>query len=190
MSKHHSTRVTVVAGALVLLSAVGVAAAHAAPSGSDKTSTATTPAADRSHPQVDEEHGIVVEASGSAGGLTASVTVYENSLHGNSVQVVLGEDRIGYDEGGTAYLVDGHLRATVSIDGEDAVVSGTLASAGRPENYVQPVQDAGAQIVTRGTHTALVGDLTLTYDGTVIALDLDTAFGYALETLRVPLYGG
>ena len=62
-------------------------------------------------------------------------------------------------------------------------------TTGRPEKIVEPVQDGGEQIVTRGTHTQLVGDLTLTYDGVTVPLQLDTAFGYDLEVRKVALYG-
>jgi hypothetical protein len=182
------TRLGLAAGALVVLSAAGVAAAQAAPTGTADLSAATTPVVDHGSPTVEQQTGTVVEASGSARGITASVTLYENSAHGNSVQVVLGEDRIGYAEPADL-VVDGAVDATVEIDGKPATVTGTLSPSGRPEKLVEPTQDAGEQVVTRGTHTPLVGDLTLTYDGVSVPLHLDTAFAYDLEVRRVALYG-
>jgi hypothetical protein len=182
------TRLGLAAGALVVLSAAGVAAAQAAPSGTADRSTASTPVVEHGSPTVEQQTGIVVEASGSARGITASVTLYENSEHGNSVQVVLGEDLIGYAEP-AGLVVDGAVNATVEIDGKQATVTGTLSPSGRPEKLVEPTQDAGEQVVTRGTHTPLVGDLTVTYDGVSVPLHLDTAFAYDLEVRRVALYG-
>jgi hypothetical protein len=183
------TRLALAAGALVVLTAAGVAAAQAAPSGAADRSTTSSPAVDRGSPAVEQQSGIVVEASGSAAGITASVTLYENSEHGNSVQVVLGEDLIGYAEPASALVVDGTVEQSVLVDGTPATVTGTLTGSGRPEKLVEPMQDAGEQIVTRGTHTALVGDLTLTYDGVTVPLHLDNAFAYDLEVRRVALYG-
>jgi len=186
MSTNNKTRITLVAAALVGgLSIAGVAAAQPAPHKAPATATTTT----SNTPVVEHEAGIVLEGSGSVGDLSASITVYENSLYGNSVQVVLGDDVIGDDEGTTAYLVDGVLQATVRVDGKAATLSGRLAPTGRPEKIVEPAQDAGEQLVTRGTHTELVGDVTLSYDGVVIPLELAPAFAYDLEVRTVALYG-
>lgn len=175
--------------ALLGLSAAGVAAAQAAPSTAQERPTTSAQGVDRGEPTVEHQTGIVVEASGTSGSTTASVTVYENSQYGNSVQVVLGEDLIGYAEPATAVLVDGAVDVTVEVDGRTATLTGTLAPAGRPEKTVEPTQDAGEQIVTRGTHTALAGELTLTYEGVTVPLHLDNAFAYDLEVRRVALYG-
>jgi hypothetical protein len=176
--------------ALLGLSAAGVAAAQAAPSTAQERSTTTSAqGVDQAAPTVEHQTGIVVEASGASGSTAASVTVYENSQYGNSVQVVLGEDLIGYAEPATAVLVDGAVHVTVEVDGRTATLTGTLAPTGRPEKTVEPTQDAGEQIVTRGTHTALAGELTLTYDGVTVPLHLDNAFAYDLEVRRVALYG-
>ena len=183
--------------ALLGLSAAGVAAAQAAPSTAQERPTtsaqgvdqAADQSVDQAAPTVEHQSGIVVEASGTSGSTTASVTVYENSQYGNSVQVVLGEDLIGYAEPATAVLVDGAVDVTVEVDGKPATLTGTLAPTGRPEKTVEPIQDAGEQIVTRGTHTALAGELTLTYDGVTVPLHLDNAFAYDLEVRRVALYG-
>ena len=134
----------------------------------------------------------MLEGSGEAGGLAVSATVYENDRYGNSVQVVLGnpdDDRIGYAEQEQAFLVDGHLTATVEIEGRAAVLSGTVVPSGRPERLVDPGQDAGEQRVVRGTHTALVTDVVLTYDGITVPLQFSPAFAYDLEVRSVDLYG-
>lgn len=138
------------------------------------------------------QSGIVLEGSGEAGGLAAMVTVYENSLYGNSLQVVLGDpddDRIGYVEQTATFVVDGVLSTSVEIDGKSAVLRGTVQESGRQEKLVEPVQDNGEQIVSRGTHTQLLTDVTLTYDGVSVPLEFSPAFAYELEVRRVSLYG-
>jgi hypothetical protein len=186
MLKINRTRIALVSATIVAgVTVAGVAGAQAAPETKSGANAATTTGS----PVVQQETGIVVEGSGSAGDLNVSVTVYENSLHGNSVQVVLGDDLIGYAEGTSAYVVDGALHATVQVDGKDATLSGTLSPDGKPEKLVEPVQDSGEQIVTRGTHTRLFGDLTLTYDGVVVPVNVDVAFAYDLEVRKVALYG-
>jgi hypothetical protein len=192
MQKNNKTRIALVAVTLIAgLSVVGVAAAQASPSDS-KGAERTTSAAPSTSPRaadVEHESGIVIEASGALGDLTASVTVYENTVHGNSVQVVLGDEQIGHAEQTPALVVDGVLQVSVKVDGKDATLSGTITRTGRPEKLTEPIQDAGEQIITRGTHTQLVGDVTLTYDGVVIPLDLDSAFAYELDVRKVALYG-
>jgi hypothetical protein len=192
MQKNTKTRIALVATLLVAgLSGAGVAAAQAAPSDAKDTKQTTSASPSTSARAVDVEHqsGIVIEASGALGDLAASVTVYENSAHGNSVQVVLGDEQIGHAEQTPALVVDGVLQVSVKVDGKDATLRGTITPTGRPEKLTEPIQDAGEQIVTKGTHTQLVGDITLSYDGVVIPLTLDTAFAYDLEVRKVSLYG-
>lgn len=182
--------VALAATALAAVAALGastVADARPTPGGATTRNDATT-ATDRG-PVVDHERGIVLEGTGRVGDLTAYVTVYENSLHGNSVQVVLGDDQIGYAESATPYLVGTALHATASVDGKEAVVTGTLVESGRTTRVVEPIQDNGEQIVTRGTHTALTGDVTVSWDGVVVPLEVAPAFRYDLETRRVALFG-
>lgn len=192
---------------LAIVTAAGVGTAGAAVAGVDATSATSygertaqlgtvqgggaATATDRVN-GVELQQGLVLEGAGVAGGLAAMVTVYENSLHGNSVQVVLGDpedDRIGFTEGTEPFVVAGVLSVTVQIDGRPAVLSGTVQEVGKPEKVVEPQQDGGEQIVTRGTHTQLLVDGTLTYDGTSVPLEFAPAFAYELEVLKVSLYG-
>lgn len=185
-------RLTLAAIALLALTAAGAAATQAAQAATSSSQDRPAPAAPTgapATPTVEQQSGVVVEASGSAGTTTASVTLYENSRYGSSVQVVLGEDLIGYAESATALVVDGAVEVSVDVDGRPATLRGTLAPQGRAEKVVEPTQDAGEQVVTRGTRTALAGDLTLTHDGITVPLHLDTAFAYDLEVRRVALYG-
>ncbi len=199
----HTNTTRLVLVATTLVAGLGIAGAAVAQDGEQhhpaRTATVTAAAPARqttpvqqNRPTVEQERGIVLEGTGEAGGLAVSATVYENDRYGNSVQVVLGnpdDDRIGYAEQEQAFLVDGHLAATVEIDGRTAVLSGTVVPSGRPERLVDPGQDAGEQRVVRGTHTALVTDVALTFDGTTVPLQFSPAFAYDLEVRSVDLYG-
>ena len=156
----------------------GMAVAHSPEEQSAATSRTTS----------ERQHGLVLE--GSAPGVM--VFVYENSLHGNSVQVVLGDpddDRIGYAEQAEPFVVEGVLSATVEIDGQPVTIDGTVSPGGRPTRIVEPMQDGGEQIVTRGTNTPLAVDASLTTAGSSVPLEFAPAFAYDLSVRRVTLYG-
>lgn len=143
-------------------------------------------------PTVEHQSGIVLECAGSAGDVSAVATVYENQMYGSSLQVVLGdpeEDRIGSVEQTEPFVVDGAMDASVEIQGETATVAGTVAPTGRPEKLTEPIQDAGEQIISQGTHTRLATDLALTVGQTTVPLECAPAFAYDLEVRKVALYG-
>lgn len=183
----------ILAGA-VLVAGLGVTGAAVADGSADSTRPAVSAPSTNDGPNttVEIQRGIVLEGTGAIGDTPVAVTIYENEQHGNSVQVVLGdpeEDRIGFVEQAERFVVDGVLRATVEVDGRTVEISGTVTESGRPTKVTAPVQDAGEQIVDKGTHTPLATDVTLTYDGSTVPLTFDSAFAYDLETRKVTLYG-
>jgi len=142
---------------------------------------------------VERQRGIVVEGTSLAEDLSATVTVYENSLYGNSIQVVLGDPDhgglIGSLEQTEPFVVGGVLNARVTIDGRIAELTGTVERTGRTTRVTEPVQDAGEQVISKGTHTQLLTDVTLSFDGQTVPLSFAPAFAYDLEVRRVDLYG-
>jgi len=167
--------------------AVAAGDASTAQQAQPSTETTTEPKV-----SVEVQRGIVLEGTGALGEQTVMVTVYENSLYGNSVQVVLGdpdEGHFGYAEQAEPFVVDGVLRATVEIDGQTAELAGTVVPTGRATRLIEPYQDAGEQIVDKGTHTLLVTDVTITYAGTTGPLEFAPAFAYDLESRKVVLHG-
>lgn len=136
----------------------------------------------------EQQKGLVLECSGD--GVLA--TVYENSRYGNSATVILGdpdEGHFGYVEQSAPFVVDEVLSLVVDVEGVTATVAGTVAPDGRPTKLVEPLQDNGEQIVTRGTNTPLATDLVVTLDGESVALECAPAFAFDLEVRRVSLYG-
>lgn len=189
-------RVTVAAGAVTAaLGLAGHAVADQSPAPARAAAGATATgekagATDRT--SVEHQHGVVLEGTADLAGTPVMVTVYDNP-HGSSVQVVLGDpedDVIGYVEQATPFVVDGMLDVTVDVRGRSLTLHGTVTPAGAPERIVEPVQDAGEQLVTRGTHTQLATDVTVQLDGQEATIGFAPAFAYDLEVRRTSLYGG
>jgi hypothetical protein len=180
----------------LLVAGLSVAGAATADTPATEQRGTTSPAAVDPSPKsgvdVERQRGIVLEGAGVIDGLDVTATVYENSLHGNSIQVVVGDPddgQIGFVEQEQPFAVDGVLRATVEIDGKTAELTGTVEETGRATRVTEPVQDAGEQIISKGTHTQLLADVNLTFDGDVAKLAFAPAFAYDLEIRKVDLYG-
>ena len=141
--------------------------------------------------RVEHQVGTVIEGTADAG-TPVMLFLYENSLHGSSVQVVLGdpeEGQVGALEQADAFIVNGVLDVTVDVDGTPVRFHGTVKASGRPEKLVEPVQDNGEQIVTKGTNTQLATDLTVTVRGTTAPVSVAPAFAFDIESRKVTLYG-
>jgi hypothetical protein len=195
--RRKSTKIFIVAGSL-LVAGLGIAGAASADDASKAAqrpvSTAVTSAsADQLQVNVEHQRGIVLEGSGLAGDLPVAVTVYENSLHGNSIQVVLGDPdnggKVGFVEQAAPFVVDGVLDAAVDVDGRTVELTGTVEETGRTTRMTEPIQDAGEQVVSKGTHTQLLTHVTLSVEEQSVALEFAPAFAYDLEIRKVALYG-
>jgi hypothetical protein len=170
-------------------SAVSTASMSAASTSTASTSTASMSTA--GPVLVEHEIGTVLEGSADAGTAVA-VTLYENNLHGSSLQVVLGDpedDAIGYVEQEGAFLHDGVLDVTVDVQGTPVRLHGTVSPSGRPARLVDPVQDNGEQIVVKGTNTPLATDVAVTVRGVSAPVQFAPAFTFDLESRTVTLYG-
>jgi hypothetical protein len=153
------------------------------------SSSAPAPAPDRV--RVEHQVGTVLEGTSAAAG-GVMVTLYENSLHGSLIQVVLGDpelDRIGYVEQPGAFIQDGRLDVTVDVQGTPVRLVGTVARSGRPTRVVERIEDGGERIVTRGTHTALTTDVRAKVHGTSAGIAFAPAFAFDLVTRTVTLHG-
>lgn len=140
---------------------------------------------------VERQNGVVIEAFGEHAGTPVAVYLYENSTYGSSVQVVLDaeQDLIGSLEQPQPFIVGGAVDVALDVQGHDVVLTGTVTESGESARTVDPRQDAGEQIVTRGTRTPLLADLSLTVGGSAVPLEAAPAFAFDLEVRRVTLYG-
>jgi hypothetical protein len=193
MRKIH-TKLILVGSLLVAgLGVAGAATANDTPT-SEPSGTTAPVAVDHPESGVNVEHqrGIVLEGAGVIGGRDVTVTVYENSLHTNTIQVVVGDPDdglIGFVEQEQSFVINGVLEASVEIDGQTSDLKGTVEETGRAKKVTEPVQDAGEQIISKGTHTQLLVDVNLSFDGDSAKLAFAPAFAYDLEIRKVALYG-
>jgi hypothetical protein len=138
----------------------------------------------------ERERGIVMECTGEADGLEVYTSIYENHRYGNYVQVVLGDPDAGNGvnkKAERAFLRDGAVRATVTIDGTRAKVRGTASKVGKKKHVHDELDDAGYHVTSDGTHRRLRNDLVLSYGGTLVPLTCDTAFAYDLTVTKTPI---
>lgn len=171
---------------------LGGGQAVAAPAPSTAAPAAETAAAE-TPTNVDLQSGVVLEGFATIAGQEAFLELYDNSKYGSSIRIIVGDIEdggfFGYAEQQTAFVVDGQVHATVELDGKDAVISGTLVENGAPTRIRDNFQDGGAQLNTKGTNTQLLADVTITFEGATIPVEVGTAFAYDLQTRTVELYG-
>lgn len=198
-----SIAAALVAGAGIAAFSVAGLANAAPPAGSapvesapSSTSAAAPDRARQAAPvRVEHQVGRVMEGvvAGADGEMPVALTLYENSLHGSSVQVVLGDpedDRIGFVESADPFVVDGRLDLTVDVQGVPVTLRGTVVPGGRSTTVVEPVQDAGEQQVTRGTQTPLEADVTVSVGGGPSrTVAFAPAFAFDLRVRTIDLYG-
>ena len=161
-------------------------AVAAAPSTTSAVSTESV-----SPVRVEHQVGTVLEGTAEAG-TQVMVTLYENSLHGSSLTVILGDpgdDVFGYVEQPDAFIHDGVLDVTVDVQGIPVRLHGTVTPSGRPAKLVEPIQDNGEQIVTKGTNTPLATDVDVTVGAVSAPVQFAPAFAFDLESRKVTLYG-
>ena len=182
---------SVLAGALTL----GAVQMAAGDSGSPNERTnATSPRSARVATDVDQpttktvrERGIVLQGSGTWRGQLVEIFVYENRFYGNSLQIVIGdragEPAIGGGEGRDAYVIDGVLNVGLEVDGDLAVVKGSVTPKGVPQRVTEPTPD-GELVASRGKHTPLSVKATFQYRGETVDLKFAKAFEYALKSKR------
>ncbi len=147
-----------------------------------------TPQKDQPKATTISERGIVLEGTGTWRGQPVKVFVYENQHLGNSLQMVVGDadgkHAIGAGEGRDAYVVDGVLNVGLDVDGDLAVVKGTVTENGAPKPATETAPD-GELISSTGTHTPLLVEATFEYRGETVDLQFSKAFEYDLRSTRI-----
>ena len=172
-------------GVLAPATAQTTAAAPTTATSGDTTATA--------EPVTTHERGVVLECTGSRHGLDAYVSLYENNLHGNVVQVILDDSpRKAATSQPADILSAGEIRTGVRIGEHRAVIRGTAyrVPVALRSRVHEEMDDAGQHIVADGFQRDLVEDLALRYDGTRVPLSCDPAFAYRLTVTKTDITGG
>lgn len=189
-----ATRSLVLGGVLAGVLALGAVQASGddAPvaelkAGSSSRSTQAAVDDDRSKAPTTSERGIVLEGTGTWRGRPVAIFVYENQRYGNSLQMVIGDPdgdhAIGAGEGRDPYVIDGVLDVGLEVDGDLAVVRGSVIESGDPRPATGSDTD-GELVATTGTHTPLLVEATFDYRGETVDLRFATSFAYDLESQR------
>jgi hypothetical protein len=147
-------------------------------------------AAQAAAPEWKAERGIVIECQGDKHGVQVWTSVYENQRFGNAVQVVIGDPEDGKGSQRSTdekFLVEGLVKASLTVGGKKAVVLGTAERSGARTKVYEQFDDAGFLVKTRGFHRQLRTDLVAKYAGTTIPLTCDPAFYYDLEVKKIPV---
>jgi hypothetical protein len=132
------------------------------------------------------EKGIVIECSGTWRGEHVFASLYENNLHGNTIQVVVGDgDAAGDSRSTRRDFVDGRaVRGVLKLDGRRALIEGRAHAVGKKSAVHEEHDDAGQHITVDGTHRRLASKLALTWKGTTVPLDCADSFVYDLQVTK------
>lgn len=146
-------------------------------------------AAQADEPTTTTEKGIVLECSGTWRGERVYSSLYENSVYGNTIQVVVGGGDVAGDSRSTRHaFLDGRaVRGVLKLDGRRAVIAGTAHAVGGKTAVHEELDDAGQHITTDGTHRRLASNLRLTWKGTTVPLDCPESFVYDLQVTKEPI---
>lgn len=174
-----------VATAIVGLGSPATALTATSPAATSSADTTATSASETSR-----ERGVVIECGGSYRGDDLYVSVYENDLHANVFQVVVGDDGLGtVRESVKGFVEKKQVRATLELDGRKVLVSGTAKPYGKKVAVHEEHDDAGQHIVVDGFHRKLRTDLTMRWKGRTVDLTCADAFRYDLQVTKTDTTG-
>ncbi|PJE93865.1 hypothetical protein CUT44_32245 [Streptomyces carminius] len=144
------------------------------------------------------EQGYALNCSGSSGGVSVTVDLYQNSAFGShtgiSVETPEGEYGGGRGPVEDPLFSGGAVSAGIPIrrlddTGEpagEAVVTGTYTAAGKPARVHEVTEDpADHYVITRGTNTPLTASVAAEVLGERVPLTCSTAFAFDLTVTRV-----
>lgn len=137
------------------------------------------------------ERGDVLECHGRWKAYRVLVTVYENDVYGNHLQMVLRDGTKILGGGGETdrNLVRGdRVSASMPLEGEHrGRVRGDAVLQPGKEPVHEEFDDAGQHVVIDGWHKQRTTDLTFAYRGTAKPLTCETAFRYDLTTEKTDI---
>ena len=178
--------------ALAAAAPLGLAAAIPATADGATPEPTTTTSATTSATTTAHERGNVIECTGTFRGRAVYASLYENNVHGNVVQVVIGDgdDQVGNSRRTTKdFIVEKQVHAGVRVGGKRAVIDGHASRFGKRLAIHDEIDDAGQHITTDGYHRTLAKDLTLTWRRQSRPLTCDTAFFYDLTVTKKDITG-
>ena len=167
------------------LGALGVAAVTAISLGAGTSAaTAFTPdqRAGQETSTTEHQRGHMIECTGLYRGKDVYTSAYENDVHGNFLQVVIGDNGNGAGRQVHQPLVDGtRLRGGLQLTHGRAVVRGEVKRVGKKYPIHEEYDDAGNHITVDGFHRRLATDVVLRYRGATVSLDCENPVAYSID---------
>ncbi|MFF5477695.1 hypothetical protein ACFY5C_10205 [Streptomyces sp. NPDC012935] len=143
-----------------------------------------------------DEKGHVLFCTGRAGDRSVTVDLYDNSLYGSFVSVIVEGPDGEYGGGSTPPLLfdNGSVSAELPIEkhGADggpagrAVIQGTYAASGEPERVHDITREPSWVVVAHGTRQQLSTSVSITVLGETTPLSCEPSFAYDLKVTRTP----
>jgi hypothetical protein len=134
------------------------------------------------------EQGTALSCTGTWRGRHVYAEVYENSLHGNHVQVVIDDGELAASRWqDDAMVVGKRVGVQVRLGGSAAVVKGLARPDGTRTPVHEVLEDAGQTIESTGVQRGLETALGLHWRGHRAQLDCSDAFRYRLTVTRTPV---
>jgi hypothetical protein len=145
-------------------------------------------------PETHRERGYVLECTGTEIGgrskhRTAQVTLYENDVYFNDLQIVIdGKPRLSADRHPADIIERREVQVGADIAGHRAVVVGSVGREKERTPVREEIEnDAGKHVVSEGYHRQVHADLGLLYRRANFQLACDPAFFYDLEVTTTDL---
>ncbi|GAB3789083.1 hypothetical protein [Nocardioides ungokensis] len=136
------------------------------------------------------EVGNVIECTATIKGRAVYASLYENNLHGNVIQVVIGkgDNQVGGSRQVAGGFIDHkQVHGSIVVGGRRAVIDGHASRRVKRTPVHEEYDDAGEHITVDGYHRKLAKDLTLTWRHRTVQLSCDNAFFYDLQVTREPI---
>ncbi|MBZ5738943.1 hypothetical protein [Nocardioides mangrovi] len=134
------------------------------------------------------EKGVAISCGGEWRGKHVYAEVYENSLHGNHVQVVIDDGAYAAERWQDASIVThDQVRTRVRLDGSRAVVKGLARLDGTRKHVHEVLEDAGQTIESTGTQRGLDTNVAFHWKDRAVKLDCSESFRYRLTVTRTPV---
>lgn len=148
----------------------------------------TAQAATHAESTTTKEKGVALTCAGEWRDKHVYAEVYENSLHGNHVQVVIDDGVLAASRWQDERMVTGkRVGVQVRLGGKPAVVKGLARLDGTRTPVHEVLEDAGQTIESTGVQHGLQTDVSFVWRGRTAHLDCSDAFRYRLTVTRTPI---
>lgn len=142
-------------------------------------------------PTTTHERGNVLECTGTFRGRPVYASLYDNSVYGSTIQIVIGDGdtQVGGGREVKRPLIDGRqVHGALKLAGSRAVIDGHARRVGPRSQVTEEYDDAGQHISVRGINRALSSTVAMTWRNRTVPLTCDGHY-YDLKVTKVDTTG-